>query len=42
MQQGQLPLDMITKGRFEQGEPTLLHGQDLDVPTFVRRGVALN
>lgn len=42
MRQGQLPLDIISKGRFEKSEPTIHHGQDLDVPTYIRRGVALN
>lgn len=42
MKQGQLPLDIISKGRFEKSEPTLHQGQDLDVPTYIRRGVALN
>ncbi|HEY0456189.1 MAG TPA: cell division protein FtsZ [Verrucomicrobiae bacterium] len=40
--QGQLPLEIISKGRFEKSEPTIHHGQDLDVPTYIRRGVALN
>jgi len=42
MRQAQLPLEIISKGRFEKSEPTLHHGQDLDVPTYIRRGVALN
>jgi cell division protein FtsZ len=42
MRQGQLPLEIISKGRFEKSEPTICHGQDLDVPTYIRRGVALN
>jgi cell division protein FtsZ len=40
--QGQLPLEIVSKGRFEKSEPTIHHGQDLDVPTYIRRGVALN
>lgn len=40
--QGQLQLEIVSKGRFEKGEPTVLDGEDLDLPTFVRRGVALN
>jgi cell division protein FtsZ len=40
--QEQLPLEVVSKGRFEKGEPTVLHGEDLDVPTYVRRGLALN
>ncbi|MCU0770881.1 MAG: cell division FtsZ family protein [Verrucomicrobia bacterium] len=42
LRQGQLPLEVVSKGRFEKGEPTVLHGEDLDMPTYVRRGVALN
>jgi cell division protein FtsZ len=40
--QSQLPLSIISKGRFDKSEPTLHHGEDLDVPTFLRRGIALN
>jgi cell division protein FtsZ len=42
LRQGQLPLEIITRGRFEKSEPTIHKGQDLDVPTYIRRGVALN
>ena len=42
MLQGQLPLEIISRGRFEKSEPTIHHGEDLDVPTYIRRGVALN
>jgi cell division protein FtsZ len=42
LRQGQLPLEIVSKGRFEKSEPTIHHGQDLDVPTYIRRGVALN
>jgi cell division protein FtsZ len=42
LKQGQLPLEIVSKGRFEKSEPTIHHGQDLDVPTYIRRGVALN
>ena len=41
-QQGQLPLEIVSKGRFDRSEPTIHKGEDLDVPTYVRRGVALN
>ncbi len=34
--------DLVSKGRFEKTEPTILYGQDLDLPTYLRRGVALN
>jgi cell division protein FtsZ len=42
MRQGMLPLEVIPKGRFAKSEPTLHHGEDLDTPTYIRRGVALN
>jgi len=42
MRQGQLPLEIVSRGRFEKSEPTIHQGQDLDVPTYIRRGVALN
>lgn len=42
MKQTQLPLEIINKGRFDKSEPTIHKGEDLDVPTFIRRGVALN
>ena len=42
MRQAQLPLAIITKGRFDKSEPTIHKGEDLDIPTYVRRGVALN
>ena len=40
--QRELPLEIISKGRFDKSEPTIRHGEDLDVPTYIRRGVALN
>ena len=42
MKQGTLPLEIVSKGRFEKSEPTIHQGQDLDVPTYIRRGVPLN
>jgi cell division protein FtsZ len=42
LRQGQLPLEIVTKGRFDKIEPTIHQGEDLDVPTYIRRGVALN
>jgi cell division protein FtsZ len=42
LRQGQLPLEIVSKGRFEKSEPTIHKGEDLDVPTYVRRGVNLN
>jgi cell division protein FtsZ len=41
-QQQQLPLVPISKGRFDKGEPNLHDGEDLDVPTFLRRNMILN
>ncbi len=34
--------DVVSKGRFEKTEATILHGEDLDLPTFIRRGYSLN
>jgi len=42
MRQGTLPLEIISKGRFDKSEPTIHHGEDLDVPTYIRRGISLN
>jgi len=42
MLQTQLPLAIISKGRFDKSEPTIYKGEDLDVPTYIRRGVPLN
>ncbi|HEV7925909.1 MAG TPA: cell division protein FtsZ [Verrucomicrobiae bacterium] len=40
--QKELPLEIVFRGRFEKSEPTIRHGEDLDVPTYIRRGVPLN
>lgn len=42
MRQGQLPLDIVSKGRFDNASPTVLHGENLDLPTYLRRGILLN
>jgi cell division protein FtsZ len=42
LQQTQLPLEIVSKGRFDKSEPTIYKGEDLDVPTYIRRGVPLN
>jgi len=42
MTQGQLPLTIVSKGRFDKSEPTIHKGEDLDIPTYIRRGVPLN
>jgi cell division protein FtsZ len=33
--------DSAGKGKFKDVEPTILDGQDLDTPTFMRRGIAI-
>ncbi len=35
--QGMLPLDPVAKGRFAKTEPTIVDGEDMDVPTFLRK-----
>ena len=40
--QQQLPLVPISKGCFDKGESNLHDGEDLDVPTFLRRNIILN
>jgi cell division protein FtsZ len=42
MRQTQLQLEIISKGRFDKSEPTIHQGEDLDVPTYIRRGISLN
>jgi len=42
MRQAQLPLAIISKGRFDKSEPTIHKGEDLDIPTYYRRGIVLN
>ena len=37
--QEQMQFEPVTRGRFERSEPTIVDGQDLDVPTFMRRNV---
>jgi len=37
--QEQMQFEPATRGRFEKSEPTIVDGQDLDVPTFLRRNV---
>lgn len=36
VEQPLLPLDPVTRGRFDKIEPTIVEGEDLDVPTFLR------
>lgn len=33
---------VVSKGRFKNVEPTIVQGEDLDLPTFVRRGMKLS
>lgn len=41
-QQEELELDSrINRGRFEKTVPTVIDGQDLDVPTFMRQGLKI-
>lgn len=40
--QSMFNFDVVSRGRFEKTEATVMNGQDLDVPTFLRRGIALN
>jgi cell division protein FtsZ len=41
-EQAQLPLELEeTRGRFTQSAPTILNGEDLDIPTYLRRGLKL-
>jgi cell division protein FtsZ len=37
-----LALEIVSRGRFEKSEPTIHRGADLDVPTYIRRGMPLN
>jgi cell division protein FtsZ len=32
-----LQFEPISRGRFEKSEPTIIDGQDLDIPTFLRK-----
>lgn len=34
-----LQFEPVTRGRFEKSEPTIVEGEDLDVPTFLRKNV---
>jgi len=42
LRQAQLQLEIVSKGRFDKSEPTIHKGEDLDLPTYIRRGVVLN
>jgi cell division protein FtsZ len=34
-----LQFEAVTRGRFEKSEPTIVEGEDLDVPTYLRKNV---
>ena len=36
-----LQLEPAGRGRFAHTDPTLLDGEDLDIPTYQRRGIKL-
>ena len=40
--QGELPLKEVALGVFSGGPPTIVGGENLDVPTFQRRGIDLD
>lgn len=37
----QMQFEQVSRGRFEKSEPTIVDGQDIDVPTFLRRNFKL-
>ena len=39
--QGVLNLETYQRGRFDKSEPTIVEGEDLDIPTFLRKGIKL-
>ncbi len=40
--QASLSFDNVgARGRFEDTEPTVMDGEDLDIPTFIRRGITI-
>jgi cell division protein FtsZ len=39
--QGVLDLENYQRGRFDKSEPTIVAGEDLDIPTFLRKGIKL-
>jgi cell division protein FtsZ len=36
-----LQFEPVTRGRFEKSEPTIIEGEDLDVPTYLRKNIKL-
>ena len=39
--QDELPLDQAMRGRFKDLSPTMVDGQDLDIPAFIRLRIRL-
>jgi cell division protein FtsZ len=37
--QEMMQFEPVTRGRFEKSEPTIVEGQDLDVPTYLRKNL---
>ena len=37
--QEMMQFEPVTRGRFEKSEPTIVEGEDLDVPTFLRKNI---
>lgn len=40
--QQELPLQFMTSGVFEACKPTLIYGKNLDIPTWMRKGIELD
>ena len=36
-----MKFESVTRGRFEKSEPTIVNGEDLDIPTFLRRNIRI-
>jgi cell division protein FtsZ len=36
-----MQFEPVNRGRFEKSEPTIVDGQDLDVPAFMRMNVRM-
>ncbi len=36
-----LQFEPVTRGRFEKSEPTIVEGEDLDVPTYLRKNIKI-
>lgn len=40
-QQEAFQFESISRGRFDKSEPTIIDGEDLDIPTFMRKGIRI-